>query len=192
MDFTEFPKIYRVSRPCIISEKIDGTNAQVCITEEGEFLTGSRTQWITPANDNHGFARWANENKDELLKLGVGRHYGEWWGCGIQRGYNLKEKRFSLFNTYHWSDAAVRPACCHVIPVLYEGMFDTAKVEECIALLRSNGSVASPGFMRPEGIVCFHVQGNFALKKTIEKDEEHKSMRRPEEKKTVGVGANVG
>jgi hypothetical protein len=177
IDFIEFPKIYRVSRPCVITEKIDGTNAQICITEEGEFLTGSRTRWITPESDNYGFARWANENKAELLNLGIGKHYGEWWGQGVQRAYGLKEKRFSLFNTSRWLDDSVRPSCCHVVPVLYEGMFDTSKVEECIARLRSEGSIAAPGFMRPEGIVCFHVQGGFGLKKTLEKDEEHKSQR---------------
>jgi hypothetical protein len=173
-EFTEFPKIFRVSRPCVITEKIDGTNAQICITEDGEFLTGSRTRWITPLDDNHGFSRWAHENKEDLLKLGVGRHYGEWWGSGIQRGYGLKEKRFSLFNVSRWSDVSVRPACCHIVPVLFEGMFETARVEECIAALRINGSSAAPGFMKPEGVVCFHCQGNFGLKKTLEKDEEHK------------------
>lgn len=39
------------------------------------------------------------------------------------------------------------------------------------------GSVAAPGFMKPEGIVIFHVQGNFGLKKTLEKDEVPKGMR---------------
>ncbi len=61
---------------------------------------GSRTRWITAQDDNHGFARWVEGNKQELLKLGAGRHFGEWWGSGIQRGYGLQkgEKRFSLFN----------------------------------------------------------------------------------------------
>jgi hypothetical protein len=176
-EFISFPKIYRVSRPCIITEKIDGTNAQICITEEGEFLTGSRTRWITPDDDNHGFALWANENKEDLLKLGPGRHFGEWWGQGIQRTYGLKEKRFSLFNTSRWFNDDIRPACCHIVPVLYEGMFDTERVEECIQKLRIVGSFAAPGFNRPEGIVCFHIQGNFGLKKTLEKDEEHKGIK---------------
>ena len=176
IDFVEFKKIYRVSRPCIITEKIDGTNAQICITQDGDFLTGSRNRWITPENDNHGFAKWANENKEELLKLGVGQHYGEWWGQGIQRKYDLKEKRFSLFNTSRWSDDSIRPKCCHVVPILYEGIFDTAAINECIKKLKDFGSVSAPGFMRPEGIVCFHIQGNFMLKKTLEKDEEHKSQ----------------
>lgn len=189
-EFLSFSKIFRVSRPCVVTEKIDGTNAQICITEEGEFLTGSRTRWITPDSDNYGFAKWALENKEELLKLGVGRHFGEWWGHGIQRSYGLKEKRFSLFNTSRWSDSFIRPSCCHVVPVLYSGMFSTVEIEKCIALLREKGSSAAPGFMRPEGIVCFHVQGNFCLKKTIEKDEEHKgaSCATKQAEKRQGVG----
>ncbi len=177
-EFKEFPKIFRVSRECIVTEKIDGTNACICITEDG-FLTGSRTRWITPETDNHGFSKWAYDNKEELLKLGIGTHFGEWWGNGIQRGYNLPkgEKRFSLFNTYKWSDDAVRPKCCHVVPVLATGIFDTGLITLALNILIGKGSYASPGFMKPEGIVCFHVQGNFMLKKTIERDEEHKSQK---------------
>jgi hypothetical protein len=175
VEFEGFPKIYRLTRPVIVSEKIDGTNAQICITEDGGFFCGSRTRWITPENDNYGFSAWALENKAELLKLGVGRHFGEWWGRGINRGYGLTERRFSLFNTAKWSDDSLRPACCHVVPVLYEGLFDTIMINDTVGQLRAYGSVAAPGFMRPEGIVCYHVQGNFSLKKTLERDECHKS-----------------
>lgn len=106
MNFVGFPKIARLNRDCIITEKIDGTNAQICITEDGGFLVGSRKKWITPENDNYGFARWAYENKEELLKLGVGSHFGEWWGQGIQRRYNMDKKVFSLFNVrYKWTDS---------------------------------------------------------------------------------------
>lgn len=85
-EFVEFAKIYRLNRKMICSEKIDGTNAQIMITEDGQFLIGFRTRWITPTDDNHGFARWATEHKDELIAgLGVGKHFGEWWGQGIQR-----------------------------------------------------------------------------------------------------------
>jgi len=196
MDFVEFPKIYRVSRPCVITEKIDGTNGQICITDDGRFLVGSRQRWVTSEDDNYGFAKWAYTNKEELLKLGVGKHYGEWWGQGIQRKYNLEEKRFSLFNTIRWClhnqepqrietvDPRIEkyqerlPECCSLVPVLYKGIFTTQAIEDSIEFLRKNGSQASPGFMRPEGVVCFHIQGNFGLKKTLEKDEEHKGMRK--------------
>ena len=176
MDFNEFPKIARLSRECIITEKIDGTNGQIYIGEDGEFLVGSRTRWITPENDNFGFARWAYDNKDDLMALGPGRHFGEWWGQGIQRGYALKEKRFSLFNVTRWTEA--HPPCCDVVPVLWRGIFETDAVLMCLRDLIETGSVASPGFMRPEGVVVYHVAANMCFKKTIEKDEEPKSKRR--------------
>ena len=40
---------------------------------------------------------------------------------------------------------------------------------------QENGSYASPGFDRPEGIVCFHLAGNVGFKMTIEKDDQPKS-----------------
>ena len=81
MEFVAFPKIARFSREVIVTEKIDGTNGQIAINEAGEFRVGSRERWITPEDDNHGFAAWAYAHKDELMGLGVGRHAGEWWGC---------------------------------------------------------------------------------------------------------------
>ena len=57
-DFKPFPKMARLSREIIITEKLDGTNAQVFITEDGDLFAGSRTRWITPQDDNYGFARW--------------------------------------------------------------------------------------------------------------------------------------
>jgi hypothetical protein len=176
--FEGFPKMARLSREVVITEKIDGTNAQIYINVlTNEFLVGSRTRWITPADDNHGFARWAYDHKDELIAgLGDGRHFGEWWGSGIQRGYGLKEKRFSLFNTHRWGDDAVRPACCHVVPVLYRGIFSTEDIDTVLTVLKVSGSQAAPGFMKPEGIVIFHTAGNLLFKKTLEKDDQPKSV----------------
>ena len=171
--FVEFPKISRLSREMVITEKLDGTNASVTITEAGEFLTGSRTQWITPDNDNHGFSRWAHENKDELMRLGFGSHFGEWWGSGIQRKYGLQEKRWSLFNVGRWTEEN-KPSCCHLVPVLYRGIFDSAPILEALESLRAGGSVAAPGFMKPEGVVIYHTAANICFKKTLEKDTEWK------------------
>jgi len=173
MDFLEFPKIARFSRDVWITEKIDGTNAQVYITEDGQIYFGSRTRWITPEDDNFGFARWGTEHKDELLTLGPGRHFGEFWGQGIQRKYGLTEKRFSLFNAERW--ATERPACCHVVPVLYKGPFCDSAIYDCLFELETNGSKAAPGFMKPEGIVIYHTASRVSFKKTIEHDDEPKS-----------------
>lgn len=172
IEFIGFPKIPRYSRDVIVTEKIDGTNAQIYIGEDGTFLAGSRNRWLTPVNDNYGFAKWAHENKEELLKLGPGRHFGEWWGQGIQRGYGLSEKRFSLFNVSRWETE--RPSCCHVVPVLFCDNFDNLNINYIINNLKENGSIASPGFMNPEGIVIYHIAGNLFFKKTIENDEKRK------------------
>jgi len=191
--FVGYPKIARFSRGCIITEKIDGTNAQIYIPEPysedanalsgvAPFYVGSRTRWITPEGDNHGFARWAYEHADELSQLGPGHHFGEWWGNSIQRGYGLPkgEKRFSLFNTLRWGDdhdlvkwPGDRPACCHVVPVLYRGRFDSMPLAAILENLRQGGSYATP-FMNPEGIVIFHVAAGIAFKKTLERDDQPK------------------
>lgn len=178
-EFESFNKIARLSRECTVTEKIDGTNAQILITDDGQLYAGSRSRWLlTPeglAEDNFGFGRWVLEHKDELiLGLGIRRHYGERWGAGIQRKYGLKEKRFSLFNTKTWEDDAVRPKCCYVVPVLYQGIFDYTKIETCLESLRTLGSAASPGFMKPEGIVIWHDAARIYFKKTLEGYEKPK------------------
>lgn len=174
--FEGFPKIPRLSRDCIITEKLDGTNASILITDDGQFLTGSRTRWITPADDNYGFSRWAWDNKDELMRLGPGHHFGEWWGRGIQRTYGLGARRFSLFNTSRWDDPGVRPQCCEVVPTLYRGPFETEEVHKALHFLRAKGSVAAPGFVWPEGVVVFHTAANKCFKKTLEQDGAPKGV----------------
>ena len=194
-DFKPFPKVARLSREIIITEKLDGTNAQVFITEDGDLFAGSRTRWVTPQDDNYGFARWVEGRRDELLTLGPGQHFGEWWGKGINRNYGLDEKRFSLFNVRRWASHGtepktyptldpritktqdVLPACCGLVPVLYEGWFAMFEVDQALFLLDKYGSKASPGFMKPEGVVVFHTAANMCFKKTIEKDDQPKGSK---------------
>lgn len=179
-EFQSFQKIGRLSREIIITEKIDGTNAQIFIGEDGEFLTGSRTRWITPEDDNYGFAKWAHAHRDDLMQLGPGRHFGEWWGQGIQRNYSRTEKIFSLFNVTRWADGGTdeRPSCCSVVPILYQGPMEEygvmKGVKAALWQLANEGSAAAPGFMKPEGIVIFHTQSGALFKKTFEKDDAGK------------------
>ncbi len=170
-EFTPWPKIARPSRQIIITEKIDGRNASVFIAELpanepipdkslGVFdidgilyfmLAGSRTRWITPDDDNYGFAAWVARNFDCLKQLGPGHHFGEWWGSGVHR-----------------------PSCCHVVPILYEGIFTPTAADDAIFQLAGQGSKAAPGFMNAEGIIVYHSAANLCFKKTIMKDEEPK------------------
>jgi hypothetical protein len=196
MQFQEFTKIARLSREMTITEKIDGTNAQVFICDTNEevvydedwilaknknlaMLAGSRNRYITPEKDNFGFAKWIKENANELFNLGVGTHYGEWWGSGIQRNYGQTEKHWSLFNTKKWLDdfdneKPLCPLCCRVVPVLYRGIFDTNFINSTMTLLKAKGSFAAP-FMNPEGIVIYHSAAGIYFKKTFLNDEKGKS-----------------
>lgn len=186
--FVPFDSIPRLFRDMVITEKLDGTNALVEVCEDGRVLAGSRSRYITPEQDNYGFAKWVKANEDELRKgLGVGRHFGEWWGAGIQRRYNLTEKRFSLFNTGRWTspnntlDVAdgdtrcIEVPCCHVVPLLYTGDFSTEKCGTILSRLDTLGSAAALGFMKPEGIVVYHPKSKQLFKATLDKNDGHKS-----------------
>ena len=226
MEFQKFNKIPRLSRDCTISEKLDGSNAQLLIYNIDEELmfpfinqdpisqlfinkyslyekdgfhifAGSRKRWLdcSSKGDNHGFAKWVKANAEELLKLGEGRHFGEWYGKGIQRNYGLDEKRFALFNVGKWHKSGEEkrlisidpkteeeryteeaPKCCDVVPIIYEGMFDTNSIENFIQELEGCGSYAVPGFMNPEGLVIYHKASGKLFKKTIKDDEKPKGI----------------
>lgn len=176
-EFRAFSKIPRWSREVVITEKIDGTNAIVHISEDCDTVTaGSRTRWLTGHDDNFGFAAWVAAHAEELKSLGPGYHYGEWWGPGIQRGYGLKERKWSLFNVSRWGpggkDEDKKPTCCDVVPVIIRATNDNIGVvlEWSLAKLEFAGSIASPGFMRPEGIVLYHVASGHLYKKTFDGD----------------------
>lgn len=179
-EFEPFQKLARLRRNCVITEKIDGTNAQINILETGQMFVGSRNHYITPENDNMGFAAWVEANKEELKKLGPGRHFGEWYGGKIQRGYGLTEKRFALFNTGRWNVHNL-PACCTVVPVLYAGVFTDEAVDCTLEKLRVEGFTAVPGFMRPEGIVVFHPASGLSFKVTLDNDAIPKSLQTQQE-----------
>lgn len=174
VEFEPFPSLKRLYREITVTEKIDGTNAQICVTEDGQVIAGSRNRWITPDEDNAGFARWVAEREADLRDdLGVGRHFGEWWGAGIQRRYDQSEKIFSLFNTSRWHGTGV-PRHCSVVPVLYTGMFSDDAITTVLEKLRKDGSVAAPGFMDPEGIVVYHSQARQSFKVTLDNNDKHK------------------
>ena len=200
IEFQPWPKIPRLNRDITITEKIDGTNGAIGIistsnpeafpadARECKLACGgayivyaqSRKRLITPETDNHNFAHWVWEYADQLAPvLGEGLHYGEWWGSGIQRGYGLEngDKRFSLFNTKRWGEygESIVPGL-GVVPVLYEGPFLAVAPPwiECLDDLAEYGSVASKGFMDPEGVIVFHHAANHCFKVTLSGDEAPK------------------
>lgn len=203
--FPAYGKLYRLNRTWVATEKIDGTNGLVFVPEDPTLpvRAGSHKRWLqaaTPGNkavDNFGFAAWVQEHAHELRGLGPGHHYGEWWGKGIQRGYNQIAKRWSLFD-FRWGQPRPehpqvrddypclerKPACCDVVPVVLvggaagieSGHGVTQLSEEACLRLREGGSLAAPGYPFPEGIVLFHEPSHTRFKVLIENDAGHKGQ----------------
>jgi len=175
--FTPFAKIARLKKEATASEKLDGTCACVAVTDEGDIFAQSRNKIITPNDDNAGFAKWVDANKEALKEqLGPGTHFGEWWGQGIGRNYGLKEKRFSLFNTYRWHTESDDYRCieaplCFVVPTLaILEKFSTERIDELMEQLKEHGSYAADGYTSPEGLVVHHSASGTLFKCTFEFD----------------------
>ena len=161
-EFESFPKIPRLTNvPVQITEKIDGTNAQITISEDGTIQVGSRNRWIYhdrgKADDNYGFAAWVASNAELLRRLGPGRHFGEWWWQGIGRNYGLSERRLSLFNAHRWNPEVLAErgllGLVGAVPILATATLDTLDIPAIVNKLFNEGSVAVPGWAKPEGVV---------------------------------------
>lgn len=192
--FKAWPKIPRLENEIYhITEKIDGTNACVIIqpydgdrddvdtlpeplgiideTESNPVLAiyaQSRTRLITPEEDNYGFARWVKANAEQLIEdLGEGYHFGEWWGQGIQRGYDLDHKRFSLFNPNKYSEI------CYNVPLVRsvnaEEFENTDWLQVTKEEFKEFGSIAAKGYMKPEGFVVYAEKAKTYWKIIIDK-----------------------
>lgn len=213
MEFVAWPKTPRLFRDIVVTEKIDGTNACIVFEKfnEGDdqscgavahldigddiYCVGaqSRNRLLRPATltgdkatDNFGFAQWVSHSAQDLFNLlGPGRHYGEWWGQGIGRKYDLDHRRFSLFNTDKWGKIkgddepfenmkAIGGAAIGSVPVLYHGPFSVRSIQECLYDLETLGSQAAPGFKSPEGVCVFHSQSKQVYKITLDNNDKGK------------------
>ena len=187
-EFAKWPSIQRLSSEiCWITEKIDGTNGVIYIPEDPNqpILAGSRERWLsnedgTPpekGRDNFGFGAWVYERRDALRRLGPGTHYGEFHGAGIQRRYNLQDKRFASFE--YWRDDIQIPDVC-VVPILYTGEPTEGIIDATVAQLKEHGSYLYPGFMKPEGVVVTYKNMKMCkFKRLCENDKIHKWQHGP-------------
>jgi hypothetical protein len=204
IEFKAWPKTPRLFRDIVITEKVDGTNSAIIIEEldvddpgahrlaaverDGvlyEVGAQSRNRLILPGKttDNHGFAAFVQHNAERLFDLlGPGRHYGEWWGEGIQGRYKFPvgTRGFALFNTqrheglHEWLEAPDgKNILVETVPVLYKGPFSEKVIRDTLEVLRGGGSCVSPTD-KSEGIVVFHTQSRQVYKYTIEGDDAHK------------------
>jgi hypothetical protein len=200
-EYPAWPKTPRWNKPVTITEKIDGTNGLISIepvvrtnladyanpeaslymNEEGTYRVkaGSRNRWLMPGKttDNYGFAGWVHENAFALIeKLGPGRHYGEWFGKGIQRGYGLTEKHFALFNVDKWNDVEL-PDRVTTVPILWRGNAQGLgpAVHHSLSILRHRGSYVAP-MEEAEGLCIYHSASRQIYKVLLENDDIPKSV----------------
>ena len=189
MNFEAFPKIKQLKHlKMSITQKIHGTNAHIYVASieipfgtDNEVLydgkcfqvkAASRNRWIYPDDDNYGFAKWVQDNKEDIVRLlGPGRHDGEWAGSGINsgEGFEKDEKVFVLFDWWRYPPERELPKGCVVVPVLYDGPVDLSMVDKCMSYLLASGSRLKPGFNRPEGVVVM-INGT-RFKKTFTPEE---------------------
>ena len=179
--FKEWPKIVRLSKSvCIVTEKIDGTNAAFHVVDGKVVAVQSRNRFIQPGRDNYGFAAWVHENAETLVAdLGDGVHFGEWWGAGIgPRGYTQSERFFSLFNAARFTAQApyFTTPRLRVVPILAQGPTAEQPWVSAMTFLREVGSVAMPGHRNPEGLVVCVRDANHLWKILCENDNLHKGQ----------------
>lgn len=213
-DFEAWPKIPRLRRDILITEKIDGSNGQISIRPAGsgdyDALTdmivededgdrwlvrcGSRNRWLGEGQDNFGFRAWVDANARQLVTtLGEGRHFGEWYGSGIQRGYGLDQRYFALFNAYRWReidshDPLGSPVAepivdfghdigLTVVPILYVGPWSEGWINAALDLLREGSTVWDPqrADVPAEGVVVYHRASNSSYKVLLENDHISKT-----------------
>lgn len=193
INFEGFPSIARLRREAVYMEKVDGSNGCLVFEQqEGSefysFIVQSRKRVIAPGNDNFGFAAWAYEHETTLWNtLGPGRHFGEWMGSGIQRGYGLPkgERRFLLFNTARWKDVDLSAIPgLGVVPELWRGEFSTENIDRVKAELLETGSHVNPGFMNVEGIVVYHTASKSSYKVTYGPEDSYEWGNNPTKDKT--------
>lgn len=201
--FEPWPKTPRLRRDITITEKIDGTNGQISIRQydqldldefdcvvDGEWVikAGSRNRWVRPGQDNAGFAAWVWHNSAQLVELlGVGRHFGEWWGPGIQQNpLDSTEKQFSLFNSHRWAMntdlMAAELSGLHIscVPVLYQGPWTDTAIEHEVHRVRL-GSQLNP-MRQGEGVIVYHHASKQTFKVLCTNDELPKGVTTKQER----------
>lgn len=160
--------------------------------EEGQLYAigaQSRKHLIWPGSDNFGFAGWVKANAKVLADLlGPGRHFGEWWGQGIQGGHGMDRKVFSLFDQHRWSGVAQQRSDwidrageinMTYVPLIYTGKFSHDVVPYSINLLRQNGSIAAAAYgvsHKAEGVVIELPYLDVRFKAFLENDDLPKSL----------------
>ena len=202
MDFQKFRKIPRLKKDCTITEKLDGSNAQVVIMDYNTIEENSPYEnlgydiieefvcaySLSKQGEYYMFAgsrsRWLGTSKQDdnygFAKWAQGNAEelfklgsGRFYGEWMGQGI---QRNYGLkekkFVLFNAKRVEELPKCCEVVPILYEGKFSTKIVDNCLFNLEKNGSYFVPGYMKPEGIVIYHKASHQLFKQTLEGDSK--------------------
>jgi tRNA-binding EMAP/Myf-like protein len=119
--------------------KLDGTNTAVQILPNGSVKCQSRNRFITPEDDQNGFARWA-QTKEKLWAEAAKKTtkritiFGEWCGHGIQKRCSIShigKKIFAIFAILEGDQYIVDPG----------EIWDIIDVDDDVKILGWHGDV---------------------------------------------------
>lgn len=173
-EFKKFPKIYRSEQGKVtITEKIDGTNAGIILSDGVVVGCQSRNRILSLDNDHMGFCKWVEEWKGNLVDLYDWTRppteeyqyvYGEWAGPGIRKNrHGLAVKTFFVFNP----DLSSSTPNVYNTPVLYSGTSDGGMVQKTLQTLYDSGSTITPP-KKAEGVVCYWHNTGWLTKETFD------------------------
>lgn len=100
--WAEYHNVEPRKRTYIGTVKLHGSNAGITVLD-GEISYRSRSRFLTPEDDNHGFAKHMAAHHEDvcslMLPLGDATVFGEWCGAGIQKGVGIsaEQKMFVVF-----------------------------------------------------------------------------------------------
>ncbi len=151
-----FPKIPRIENVTFeVTEKLDGTNGVVQVTDSLEVLVGSRNRWLDKHNDNHGFFNWVMEREDIFKGFGQGIYRGEFIGKGIQRTYGLLDKHFYLFDLSLEEKTSWAPDGSNIHIVPYLGWISLFEIEDIINYTGEHLTSEINRIYKSEGVMLY-------------------------------------
>lgn len=173
MSFRKYMHIERLGNQAVhgildgkvyVFPKIDGTNASIWL-EDGELKAGSRNREINEVQDNAGFYKWVQENKEHFLPFFEKNPdytlYGEWLVPRTLKTYHEDAWRhFYIFDVLCqdfdkcvpfdvYAEALEEVGLSYILPM---AILDSPSVQEVVDLCEDNKYLIAEGV--GEGVVA--------------------------------------
>lgn len=132
----KFAEAFKVGEHITITEKIDGANASIAVSEDGKLIAFSRRNELTPESNLQGFYEYVQSLDPTMISCVLGTRYiffGEWLVKHTIKYPQEKMKQFYVFDVWDteieqyipWEQAKQMAEFCglKMIPVFYDGPF---------------------------------------------------------------------